>query len=302
MTSYDTRLRPYVGLHGSRVTLGWCPVSPIPPIGGLRAPVREFSAASRGRLLNLVARWSVPEDGEELLFITLTYPEEFPSDGRVAKGHLKVFHDWVRYHFPLHQVVWKREYQRRGATHFHLLARLVPGRRWVVAEEIAALQESVRVAWARIVNPPTEAGRLVICDVRPVAAHAGRRAGAALYMGSYLGKKSAKGYQDVVPVGEWAGRFWGVWGGLDLLPEVSLRVEPLQFEMLFEGLVAACEAVGLRPPRRDRGGQLISFRFMSEVSEWLLGHGLDADADDVQDLVDALFVLRAVGSSVTSGA
>ena len=93
-----------------------------------RGVVVGFSAASRRRLFRVASAvdWSVYGQS---LFVTLTYPGDFPLDGRRVKRDLAVFRRaWAR-RFGVARGMWKLEFQRRGAPHLHL-ARVVG---WVVA-------------------------------------------------------------------------------------------------------------------------------------------------------------------------
>ena len=100
--------------------------SPEPQAGraGVRGGVEGFSPASRRRLLYLLAsidrsKVAVP------IFVTLTYPgeewERFGGRKEEVKRHLDTFHHWLSYHYPAAVVIWRLEFQKRGAPHFHLL-------------------------------------------------------------------------------------------------------------------------------------------------------------------------------------
>ena len=93
-----------------------------------RGVVREFPRASRRRLGRKIASidWSAAiEPGHRMAMLTLTYPTDWrtvcptPSD---AYRHLRALAK--RYQratgTPL-RAVWKREHQRRGAPHYHVL-------------------------------------------------------------------------------------------------------------------------------------------------------------------------------------
>lgn len=95
-------------------------------IGAPRGRVNKFSRASRLRLLRLFSTLGVdhaPRAGAS--FLTLTYPSEFPSPA-VAKNHLRAFLERIRRHFPAASAVWRLEFQRRGAPHFHLVVFGLP--------------------------------------------------------------------------------------------------------------------------------------------------------------------------------
>jgi len=82
-----------------------------------RGEVCGFSKKSRKRLLELFARLT---PRKKTTFITLTYPKEFP-DAKQAKSHLRAFFERLRRHSQSACGVWRLEFQKRGAPHFHIL-------------------------------------------------------------------------------------------------------------------------------------------------------------------------------------
>lgn len=89
-------------------------------VGGTRGDVSTFSNASRRRLLAFFQ--SVNRDKAGLpLFVTLTYPGEWPADHRVWKRDLRAWLDRLRRLDAHCWAVWRLEPQRRGAPHYHLL-------------------------------------------------------------------------------------------------------------------------------------------------------------------------------------
>jgi hypothetical protein len=81
-----------------------------------RSKIIEFSRKSARRLKHTV------RNSEEHLkvFITLTYPGEFPCDGRQTKKHLNAFLQFLRRKGI--KFIWVLEFQERGAPHYHVIA------------------------------------------------------------------------------------------------------------------------------------------------------------------------------------
>jgi hypothetical protein len=108
----------------------------VPPESGgsKRGKVTEFSDRSRKRLMCLLHRLS-PAWG---VFITLTVADASVEPQR-AKRRLWLLIRWLRNKLGFDAVIWKQEFQQRGAVHFHLLAfswrRRPP---WVEQEELAS--------------------------------------------------------------------------------------------------------------------------------------------------------------------
>jgi len=89
-------------------------------MGGKRQAITEFSPQSRFRLLHWVKNCEV--DFKSML--TLTYPAEFPTNGRRVKGHFKALRKRLLRRFPQFRGIWWLEFQLRGAPHFHILSNI----------------------------------------------------------------------------------------------------------------------------------------------------------------------------------
>jgi hypothetical protein len=68
-------------------------------------------------LLNSINRSGV----SSVLFIDLTYPSAWPEDGTVWKRDLDTLLKRLLRRWPSAAAIWRLEFQRRGAPHFHLL-------------------------------------------------------------------------------------------------------------------------------------------------------------------------------------
>jgi len=84
-----------------------------------RGKICGFSRKSRLRLLSRLAM--VNKKAGLPVFITLTYPAEFPKDRKIYKAHLEKFIKRIVYRFPKVAGFWRLEFQERGAPHYHLL-------------------------------------------------------------------------------------------------------------------------------------------------------------------------------------
>jgi len=131
--------------------------------------------------------------------------------------------------------VWKREFQRRGAPHYHIL--MVPPRERVGRKQ-EGFREWVSRTWASIVKDPRPAHRAAHEHAGTGIDYAeGMRARDPKRLAVYFSKHgvySAKDYQNEAPAA-WVesgsvGRFWGVWGlepgtvTVELLPSDALAV------------------------------------------------------------------------------
>lgn len=160
-----------------------------------RGEIAYFSRKSRQRLAFVAANTDVVFK----TMITLTYPREYPSDGRSVKRHFNAFLTWLRRECGKPSYLWFLEFQRRGAPHIHLLVDWpLPLRR----KPKSQFRFRVSATWYRLVASG---------DPRHLAA--GTRSerirlpdGAARYAVKYAHKMEQKtvpkGYRNI-------GRFWG---------------------------------------------------------------------------------------------
>lgn len=94
-----------------------------------RGTIQEFSRQARKRMLQAFGQIDEEKVSQNSCFITLTYPDEYPTDRVVWHKHIGAFLDWLAYRYPDTGVFWRLEFQERGAPHWHLLvigARYIP--------------------------------------------------------------------------------------------------------------------------------------------------------------------------------
>ncbi len=132
------------------------------------------------------------------VMLTLTYPAEFPMDGRLVKRHWHNFRTWlVRKHGRCG--VWFMEFQERGAPHFHVFL------------DAGVDKQEVSRKWYAIVG--SEDPKHLVAGTRVEQLREQHAAPA------YAAKYAAKAKQKAVPEGfQEVGRFWGTFGDLDLEP------------------------------------------------------------------------------------
>jgi hypothetical protein len=217
-------------------------------------PTREitgWSRKSRARMVRTLCELDyVPlfTDSTRLLaMVTLTYPgawEVVAPDGAAVKAHLDQLRK--RYQRAWGETlicVWKLEFQRRGAPHFHLLTRpphgtAAIGKRHVVGEGLA-FREWLSIVWADVVDhPDQEQRRRHVLAGTGVDYAEGLRATDPRRVAVYFtkhGSFQAKEYQHCVPElwqapGKGPGRFWGYWAlvkaraGAELTPMDAVKV------------------------------------------------------------------------------
>jgi hypothetical protein len=164
--------------------------------GQKRGKVAGFSAKSRNRLMRTlgeVRRDCLP------VFVTLTYPREYPNMAETFKRDLDNFLKRLARKFPEVAGVWKLEPQKRGAPHFHLLV-------WGASH--AELSAFVPGAWCQVVkssDPNHLAWHLGLLgnDNEHCVQQIESQRGVFWYASKYMSKEVALSCED------W-GRWWGV--------------------------------------------------------------------------------------------
>jgi len=195
------------------------PPDPIPS-----REITEWSRKSRARMFRAFSELDygplMERDGIPAM-VTLTYPADWLTvapDGKTAKAHLKAFRKrWERtWDLPM-LAMWKQEFQRRGAPHFHLFTMVPDGR----TAEGQHFREWLSATWAAVVgHPDPEEYRKHAIAGTGVDYAAGLRSKDPRRIAVYFSKHGlfeAKGYQNEVPAewqepGKGPGRFWGFWG------------------------------------------------------------------------------------------
>lgn len=178
--------------------------------GGLRGGVTEFTAQSRLRLFRMLARLQTPESKgyrSRVSFLTLTTKEILHP--KVFKVLLFRFLRVLKRRSPMTAVVWRLEYQKRGAPHVHC-----------ILYDVGYLKkEWIQQEWGKIVGEALPFTRIEL-----VRAYRQLMSYAAKYVGKLLGdcgfnsvtySDRSEGLTQIQL--ETAGRVWGVFNR-DCLP------------------------------------------------------------------------------------
>lgn len=158
-----------------------------------RSIITEFSQASRRRFGRMLATL---DPTQPMHFMTLTFSENFP-DVATAKRHLRTFFKRIQRIAPEVVAIWKLEFQRRGAPHFHLLLL-----NWHYIDQARLLS-----MWQDVCKDKN----IRHLDIRTVH---GDKQRALRYIAKYMRKKGLftnDAYLAAYPEST-IGRFWGVMG------------------------------------------------------------------------------------------
>jgi hypothetical protein len=184
--------------------------------GGTRDRVRGFSRASRRNLLLRLAsinRRAFRAFKGRIIFVTLTYPREYPEYPEVCKNHLKALRRRLQRKCEDFAAFWRLGIQKRGALHFHLLLFVGPS-----IGPVRELRRFISSSWYEVSGKVSEGHLRAGTCVEAVK----KWKQATSYVERYMAKP------EEFPQGLETGRIWGVWNE-ELLPvrwetvEVSLR-------------------------------------------------------------------------------
>lgn len=178
-----------------------------------RGKVKNFSRQSRSRCLQRTASINLRDMEHLPVMLTLTYPKVYPDDPTVYKRHLDAFHTAFVREWGKVAVLWKLEFQKRGAPHFHLMPFFKDG-----TGGTFAFRQWGKRTWYRIVNSGDE-------KHLDQGAQVERMRSPRMAM-AYFGKYVAKVVDDVE---QNVGRWWGIWHAGEL-PVTLVRVALTQAE------------------------------------------------------------------------
>jgi hypothetical protein len=256
--------------------------TPLPP-ESVRE-VTEWSRKSRARMTRTLAELgydALLRMGLRLPMTTLTYPGDWETvapSGTVAKRHLSMlFKRFVRAWGFEWLGIWKIEFQRRGAPHFHLwgpepegtageLRRMTQLRYRPAVGDGLPYREWLSAVWADVVaHPDPEQRRRHLLAGTAVDHREGERMRDPRRLAIYFtkhGQYRAKEYQHQVPElwqapGSGPGRFWG-YRGLDRAT-AGVELEPVTAVWAGRILRRYARAQGVNRQvtvRRIRGGRV----------------------------------------------
>ncbi len=143
------------------------------------------------KLLNSIDR----EKASLPYFVTLTYHNAWPKDRQGRKRHLDAFRKRLERVYGQFPAVWRLEFQKRGAPHYHLLM-------WLPEPELWRLRNRISWLWHEVVDPDDM--QLLDAGTRVEIPRSWR--GVNSYAAKYMGKLEQ--LQGDTPS---VGRFWGTW-------------------------------------------------------------------------------------------
>lgn len=210
--------------------------------GGKRGRVRGFSKSSRRRMLQRISK---VRNQVAPIFVTLTYPDEFPFDSAEWKRHLHNFFKrlfrWCR----MAGAFWKMEPQKRGAPHFHLLI-------WGVNQ--FAFDAWCHKVWYEVVGSGDKKHLRRGAKVERLRSWRGAKSYAAKYLGKMQADSEIEGWN-------YPGRWWGVFNEKAIPWGECIRFAVPRKEAI---LIIRC----MRRLLRIKGLDLASLTILCNSADW----------------------------------
>lgn len=190
-----------------------------------RGQISTFSAKSRKRMLLQVNKINTTKITGKPLFITLTYPRDFSPDFHVWKRNLATFNKVLIRKFPQIVILWRLEFQERGAPHFHLLILNTDSKTFLPG--LVSMRQIVKTSWFRIVDSKQPEHLDAGTEVDLIQSWRG----VLHYVSKYMAK-TKQSYPTIQEI-EFTGRFWGI-ANRKLLPidETTVELSEAEFHRL----------------------------------------------------------------------
>lgn len=228
-----------------------------------RGDVSEFSRKSRRRMIDLMNRLDLT--GRRATFLTLTF--HYTHSPENTKAAFKRFLAYIDYHYPNTSGLWRLEFQKRGAPHYHLILIDLPY--WQ--------QQDIRRVWMRCTRE----------DASGVRVNLLRGAKQAMYYVSKYVAKLPEGigstlfidapYQQKEEIA-WHGRFWGVIN-VDALPMAQRSVGVINDPEMARYFWFTVGTLLTKPKGKKRSSTRLYGQNVGEMYSWIMGWG----GDDVTD-------------------
>jgi hypothetical protein len=232
-----------------------------------RGTVRDFSAKSRKRLIDLMARLDL--DGVRTVFLTLTF--HATTEASECKAAFKRFRMWLHNHQPQASALWRVELQERGTPHYHLIVFNLP---YIKQSKLQAL-------WTRCTRED-----LSIIHIKLLK----NKQHAMSYVSKYVAKHDAPAEGESDAEGEtsfnhapyWQGRHWGVVNA-EAVPLAARRVAIVDDDELARYFWYYTSTKIKRAGENGRYSQTLYAKDAKEVFEYILKRGAHEVFGNIQD-------------------
>lgn len=170
--------------------------------GGKRKKIEGFSRKSRRRLFKKISAIDQTKMKFRPIFVTLTYPNEYPEDTEKVKRDIDAFNKRFNRKFKNGFYIWRLEFQKRGAPHYHL----------IVFNVSHIDKDWLSNAWYEVVGSGDEKHLRAGTKVERIRSWRGVWS----YVSKYLGKEDSKDYD--------MGRIWAIVNKNNYKKSITKRV------------------------------------------------------------------------------
>lgn len=162
---------------------------------GTRSTIKDFSKRSRFRLFTTLAKIGGKHVNKPI-FLSLTYHYGHTRQNNSTKSNLHAFLVELRDFDRNVQFIWRIEYQKRGAPHYHLFIFPDPEKN---VDNIEKYKVKISQIWHRIADPMSKAHKEYGCKIVDITNY--RKA--CFYLNKYIAKLP-EGKADITE-----GKHWG---------------------------------------------------------------------------------------------
>ena len=216
-------LRATIYEHGNNITLTGYGAKGNS--NATRGVISGFSKKSRQRIMRTMSTVDQSKIVGTPLFLTLTYPAIWNEDPASWKRDFDTFVKRLSRRYPELVIIWRMEFQKRGAPHFHcLLLNCSPARIYWQHKEMAPF---INASWYNAVGSNDPDHFKAGINLQPVKSF--KRL--ISYVSKYISKEESEQIQSQYP--EHIGRFWGIINR-QYMPITPIEVEltPEEFHRL----------------------------------------------------------------------
>lgn len=185
-----------------------------------RKAISGFTKGSRQRLMRTMSTIDQYKIIGTPLFLTLTYPAVYSLDPLQWKIDLDTFAKRLIRKYPEIVIIWRMEFQKRGAPHYHcMLLNCSKTRNYWMPKDMVPF---LNTAWFESVGSGNADHFAAGINVQPIKSFRHLIS----YVSKYISKYEEKEIDVIYPDG--VGRFWGI------INREYMPISPIEVELTIE--------------------------------------------------------------------
>jgi hypothetical protein len=160
---------------------------------------------------------------ENIVFITLTYGAQYPTDPKIYKAHIKEYRRRFERAYGKIPAIWRLEFQQRGAPHYHILyldPPHIPVQDW-------------NAVWTGVVGKQYPGVGKNALDLKATYDKSQQKQ-IGYYLSKYAGKPDERKRSEVTT---WPGRWWGRWNIDEPVP-ITIQLDPVEAWLFTSALLS----------------------------------------------------------------